>query len=141
MSDNPFQGPGPDFASKPLPRRISNPNPAVLKWQMVYLTLMVLLYSALAVGSIVLFAFAERIAESDKETDPVMIQFMAIFYGLFALAFATIHAVGLFWRRGTGGWIYQIVLIALGLSQCWTWPATIPLLIYWIKHKDDIVTG
>jgi len=138
-SDNPFRAPGPEFAPKPQPHRIRDPNPAVLKWQMVYVSLMALLLIAAAIGALVCFVFADELTGRGREAEPELFRFMGVMYCVMALFFATVYSVGLFWKRGSGAWVFHIVLISPGITQCCTWPATIPLLIYWIKHRDDII--
>lgn len=146
MSDsnqNPYQQPptNPVVAQGAPVARPLNPNPAVKKWQIVYLIAMLFLYLAVAVGGLLLALFRAEIAASDPDVREWELGMMGTVYGVMGVLLFAVYSVGLFWRRGMGGWIYNLVLIGLGLTSCCTWPMTIPILIFWIKHKDDIVLG
>ena len=139
----------PDKSQNPFSAPQKNPNQPyhdvrhktdpsrVLFWQMVYVILMILLYSTVMLGAFLMFVFAAEIA--DAETSEREIQTMAILFGFICLPILALYVVGLFWRRGKSGWIYQIVLIAIGLTSCATWPLTIPLIVGWVTHRDAIV--
>lgn len=125
-------------ASSPL-TNFDGPAPSVVTWQMVYLALMVLVYLMLTVGGICVYIFANEIAAEDPSTDPEIFRIAGVIYSALGFVLGIVFAVGLFWKRGMGGWVYNIILIALGLTSCVTWPMTIPLMIHWIKHKNWIV--
>ncbi len=137
--ENPYEMPYDSNRPTVARPKFNGPPPAVMTWQMVYLILMLVVYIALVIGGGCLFAFADDIAAEDPAAEPQMFRIMGVIYGIMGFVLAIVFAVGLFWKRGMGGWIYNIVLIALGLTSCITWPMTIPLLIQWIKHKDWIV--
>jgi hypothetical protein len=140
---NPYQTPpanGVVAQAAPVARTL-NPNPGVKTWQMVYLIAMLFLYLAVAVGGLLLALFRAEIAATDPESREWELAMMGTIYGVMGALFFAVFSVGLFWRRGMGGWIYNIVLISFGLMSCCTLPVAIPLLIFWIKHKDDIVLG
>ncbi len=109
----------------------------VRAWQFGYVCIGLILYLAI-------FGIGTLMATNPdlfEETDPPSFQ-IAFVGGLYAgigAVFAIMFAVGLFWRNGLGGWIYNLILIILGLTTCCTWPATIPILIFWIKDKDRII--
>jgi len=139
-NQNPYQAaPTNPVVAQATVVRPLNPHPAVKKWQIVYLIAMLLLYLAVAVGGFLMFLFRAEIAASDAEMTEAEVAIMGLVYGVMGVLFFAVHSVGLYWRRGMGGWIYNLVLIGLGLTSCCTWPMTIPLMIFWIKHKDDIV--
>ena len=54
---------------------------------------------------------------------------------------AAIFAFGVFARPASWVWVYDIVLIAIGLTSCLTIPAAVPLLIYWIKPETKAYFG
>jgi hypothetical protein len=45
------------------------------------------------------------------------------------------YAMGPFVKGKSWGWVFGIVLIAIGMTSCCLWPITIPLLIQWIKPE------
>jgi cell division protein FtsW (lipid II flippase) len=100
---------------------------------------MIALYLALTVGGVAMIVFADAIAEGDANSSPTEVALIGGIYAGLGVVLTILFAVAFVWRKGTGAWIYQIVLIVLGLTSCCTWPATIPLIIYWIKDKDRII--
>ena len=113
--------------------------PAVIAWQMVYCGVMLAFYFCCSLMGLYLFLGAEEMADVDLSINEARIFgviFMVVGFGLAAL-----FATGLFWQRGTGGWVFHIVLISIGLTSACCWPSNIPLLIFWCKHKDYIIEG
>ena len=137
----PQQNPGHSFQApiiqtKPVgPRQFSGP-PQVLIWQKVYIGVMTLLYSLIAVAGILVIVFAQQDVRTNE--DAFAVALVGGIYIALGVIFAGIFVVGLFWTKGMGGWIYNIVLIAFGMTNLCTLIACIPLLIYWIKAKDYI---
>ena len=126
---------------RPLPNEHRDteftPNPTVIPYQRIYVLLMFLLYAALVVGVVVAAVYRESVSlELEMSSNELLI--MLAVYGVPSAALAIIFFVRLFWNRGLGGWIYNLILIVLGMTSCCTWPITIPLMIFWIKQKDDI---
>jgi cell division protein FtsW (lipid II flippase) len=108
-------------------------------WAKVYNAVMIALYLAVTFGGVAMIVFADAIAEGDPTTSPTEFVVLGGVYSGVGVVLTVLFAVAFFWRKGLGAWIYQIVLIVLGLTSCCTWPATIPLIIYWIKDKDRII--
>jgi len=115
----------------------ANP-PAVRMWALIYNICMVALYILVAGLGLVLIIFADEI-NSLEEGQDMSAMIGGVIYTVLGIVLAIVFAVGIVWRRGNGAWIYQTVLIAIGLSSCITWPATIPLLIYWIRDKKRLL--
>jgi len=130
---NPYSAPG--SAATDM---VQTERPAVVLWQMVYCGLMVLLYVAVAALGVFFYTQAANLGSSSDEVMEMRI--LGGVYSALGVVLGLVFAGGLFLRRGMVGWVFHIVLICLGLTSCVTWPATIPLLIFWIKHKDAIVT-
>lgn len=138
MSDsfdsNPYQAPGggaPNYAEETTIR------PQVVLWQIVYCAVMVLLFLATMAAGLVLLVKSELLANSASEL--LEFRLLGTLYAIMGAAVSVSHFLGIFWRTGKGGWTYNMVLICLGLSSCASWPATIPLLLFWLKHKDRII--
>ena len=60
---------------------------------------------------------------------------------LIGVVFMGAFGFGLFVPARRWGWIYGIVLIAVGLTSCCLLPATIPLLIFWLKPETQAFYG
>ena len=132
------------YSSQDKPTIVSNdhsaeftPNPTVLHYQRVYVLLMFALYMFLFIGIVYVAADLETFSRG-LETTPGELTIMLAVLGVPIALLAITFLIGLFWNRGLGGWIYNLILICLGLTSGCTWPMTIPLLIFWIKQKNDI---
>ena len=62
-------------------------------------------------------------------------QVAGVFYAGLGVILALAFIVALLTPRRFWAWIYNLVLICLGLTSCCFWPITIPLLIFWIKPE------
>jgi hypothetical protein len=119
---------------------VLNPNPAVKTYQRIYVILMFLMYAAIVVLVVAASFYKDAVAR-DLEVGPIEAMILLFILGIISAVLAIVFVVGLFWHRGLGGWIYNLILICIGLTSGCTWPITIPLMIFWIKHKDDIQHG
>jgi Na+(H+)/acetate symporter ActP len=102
---------------------------------------MVLLYIAVTGFGLFITANADKIVNPDAgigsnqpaSTDEAL--FMGVIYAVLGVVLAIVFAVSLFTPRRFWGWVYNLVMICFGLTSCCFWPATIPLLIFWIKPE------
>ena len=83
-------------------------------------------------------ASLEGMEELQGDASPIVI---GVIYAIMGLVFAIVFAVGLFLPRKPWGWIMGIVLIALGMTSVCCLPATIPLLIFWLKPDAKAYFG
>lgn len=100
---------------------------------------MLLLYLAVVFIGLAMVIFSGEIAADDPTSKPAEVVVIGSIYAVLGLGMSALFAVGFLWRKGNGAWIYQVILIVLGMTSCCTWPATIPLLIYWVKDRDRII--
>lgn len=116
--------------------------PQVITWFKVYAAFMVLLYVLVAVFGVFLISNPDIFVDdsgtgpSNAPTDEMEATIMGVIYGGLGVVLAIAFAIGLFTPRKFWGWIYNLVLICIGLTSCCFWPATIPLLIFWIKDEN-----
>jgi hypothetical protein len=111
----------------------------VWKWFVTYCVLMFLMYLFLLVaGGVLLFLDLGSFA-TDRDAGDIKVQAVAFF--IVGIIFAPVYATGLFVKGKSWGWIYGIVLIAIGMTSCCLWPITIPLLIQWIKPEMKRMFG
>ena len=107
-----------------------NPEKAY-RWFVVYCAAMVALYVLLAALGAFLLAYDFDVT-SEEQTE-LRIQGAALL--VTGVGLTVVFAIGLFLPRRSWGWAYGLVLLILGMTSCCTWPATIPLLIQWLKPE------
>ena len=143
--DDPYRSPLGTGGASPYGMPASGPpavmplKPQVILWQRIYLGMMLFIYVLVVVAGGAMTIFASEIAADDPEVSAGEITFMGGMYAVLGLIFGILSAVGFFFKRGTGGWVYNLVMICLGLTSCCFWPICIPLLVFWIKQKDAVI--
>jgi hypothetical protein len=111
--------------------------PQVVMWFKVYAGLMVLMYLGCIIGGAAMIYFADELPESERME-------LYINGGILALVgvpFSIVCALPFFFPRKPWVWIYNIVIIAIGLTSCCCIPACVPLLIYWLKPEVKMWFG
>jgi MFS family permease len=116
--------------------------PKVVFWFRVYCGFMTAVYTVMGLASIAFIVFSSKIAEHDKDEVP---EAFVIAYGVFLVALglglAAAFATPFFVAPKPWVWIYDLLLIAVGMTSCACWPITIPMLIYWIKPETQAHFG
>jgi hypothetical protein len=127
----------------PVDNRLAYPvyqrPPAVILWQLIYCGVMVFVYLGIAGIGVFLFVNADQLA--DPEMRPPELKVLGGMFFFLGVLLSALFSAGFIWRRGMSGWVLHIVLIAIGLTSVCCWPTNIPLLIFWIKHRDYIVNS
>jgi hypothetical protein len=105
--------------------------PPVVIWFKVYCVAMALLY-LLTMGLSAIFFLMDP-----EDLDMSRIEAMVMGSMLAGLGFVLLlmFIAGLVLPRRPWVWIYDVVLIGLGMTSCLTLPFCIPLLIYWLKPE------
>ncbi len=67
--------------------------------------------------------------------DAYEMKILGILYVVLGFMFLLPFAAGPFLPRKLWGWIFGLVLICIGMMSVCCWPATIPLLIFWLKPE------
>ena len=129
----PFPPPGyPAYGGMPPPTLPGRPR--VLTWFIAYCIFMALLYAACVAGGAWVLSMPEHELTSwDMDLVEARIQggvFLAIGLPLMAA-----FGLGPVLPRRKWVWVYDIVLIAIGLTSVCCLPVTVPLLIYFIKPE------
>lgn len=107
-------------------------------WYRIYCGAMSFMYfCCILVGAVLIFVSSSDSNMPDAESNMLM----GIVYATVGFVLMVIFLVGLFLPRKPYNWIYGIVMIALGMTSCCTWPATIPLLIFWVKSETQAYLG
>lgn len=116
---------------------ISQPQPAVMTWYKAYCVLMALLYLMIVVAGIFLII----VAPSDRDMSAEEAQLMGGIMFVTGIALAIPFLIGVFLPRKPWAWVFGLVLICIGLTSVCCLPATIPLLIHWIKPETKLYFG
>lgn len=131
--------PGFPAAPAPLPGQETELTRKVWKWFVAYCVLMALLYLFVAGMGAVLLVLGPGGYARGREAEELTIQGI-IFLGV-GLVFVIPYAMGPFLKGKSWGWIFGIVLIAVGMTSCCLWPITIPLIIQWVKPEMKRMFG
>jgi hypothetical protein len=108
--------------------------PAVWPWFVAYAIFMALLYLIVGgFGATILVLGPEKFATERNDADIMMVQ--GVLFTIMGVALCVPFAIAPFLPRKPGVWIFDLVLICLGLTSCACLPATIPLLIFWLKPE------
>ena len=117
----------------PLPSACPTSEPTALSWYRAYLGAMTAIYLACVVGGVLLLRFREEIADWPPKDEPWTI----LGYGVVLLVVGAVClaacVAGFFLPRRPWAWIAHLVLISIGLTSCCTIPASVPLLVAWLK--------
>ena len=115
--------------------------PKVVGWYRVYAGAMTFLYLLLIGLGLFLLLSPNALIDPDagmlsnRPADETEALILGAVYSGLGLVLAATYAVSFFLPRRRGSWIYGIVLIAIGMTSCLCLPATIPLLIHWLKPE------
>lgn len=105
--------------------------PPVYTWYKVYCIAMAVMYLFVVALGVFFLVGGRFIAE--KSDDKMAFMIMGPLYAVLGLVMMVPFVVALFLSPKPWVWVYGIVLISIGMSSCCCLPATLPLLIYWVK--------
>ncbi|HEX8144020.1 MAG TPA: hypothetical protein VF553_15580 [Pyrinomonadaceae bacterium] len=111
----------------------------VWKGFVAYCIFMALLYLFVAAIGGALLYLAQGSMAGGKDVAELRIQ--GVIFLFVGIALVIPYAIGPFVKGKSWGWVYGIVLIAIGLTSCCLWPATIPLIIHWVKPEMKAFFG
>jgi hypothetical protein len=111
--------------------------PKVLTWFKVYSALFAALYLACAASSLIFFL----LEPSDLDTTREGAILMGLMFLGIGLVLAAAFLLSFFLKPRPWVWIYDLVLICIGLTSPCCMPASIPLLIYWLKPEAKAYFG
>ena len=110
--------------------------PPVFPWFVAYCILMALGYLGLVVVGI-----ASIFMEPDKDMSAEEATLMGAVFIILGLVFSVPYAAAPFLPRTSWVWVLGLVLICLGLTSICCLPASIPLLIHWLKPEMKAFYG
>jgi MFS family permease len=110
--------------------------PPVYKWFVVYCIFMALGYLIVAVMGLV-FLFIEP----DRDMSAAEAKIMGSVMLIMGLMFFVPYVAAPFLPRQSWVWVLGLVLICIGLTSACCLPASIPLLIFWLKPEMKAFYG
>jgi len=113
---------------EPLPFAGLHQRPGVVTWFNVYSLLMGLMYVICTVAGVLLLVY-----EPDTGPDSEA-RFLGVLLAIMGPLLAIPFLAAPFLPRKKWVWVYDLVLIAIGLTGC-TFAASIPLLIFWLQPR------
>ena len=116
---------------------LSQPKPPVMTWFNAYCVFMALLYLFCFVLGIVFLV----LAPTDRDMSAEESRVMGVVFMVMGLVLAAPFAAGPFLPRKPWAWVFGLVLICIGLTSICCLPATVPLLIHWIKRETKLYFG
>jgi hypothetical protein len=139
MNNSPYEPPQiREQTFGPANHEILTTPPQVWTWYKVYCGLMLLLYVMFVAGSIFLFMSAESIAVSDPEQSAIALKIQGAAFGGVALLLVVLYSCGLFFRPSKMAWYLGFATIGIGLTSACCLPASVPLLIFWLKQETRV---
>ena len=111
--------------------------PGAVLWFRAYCALMALIYLATMGISAIFFVFDPE----DLEMSRFEATMMGALLGGLGFVFFVMYLVPYVLPRRPWVWVYDIVLIAIGLTSCLTLPLALPLLIFWLKPEPKAWFG
>lgn len=127
-----YPGYGAQWSPPQVPVAATGSADRAYRWFVVYVIAMMVLCVLYAIGGafLLLYDFDSLTAAERDE-----LRFQGGILLFIGLGYLVVNAVGLFLPRKPWGWVYGLILIGFGLASCCTWPATIPLMIQWVKPE------
>lgn len=105
------------------------PPPPVLTWFRIYCVVLCILYLLTTAGGVVFLV----LDPATLEMPPLVARLMGAFILLLGLGLLAASAAPLFLRPKPWVWVYDLVIICMGMTSACFLPVSIPLLIYWLK--------
>jgi hypothetical protein len=115
-----------DYADYP-----AQPRPAVVTWFKVYAAVLCLLYVAVAAASVIFFTFEP----AELDMSPAEARIMGVLFLVMGAGLFVVCLIPLLVSPRPWVWIYDLVIICLGMTSICFWPACIPLIIFWLKPE------
>ena len=134
----PYQGyppPYPGHPPPPIPPALPlAEKPRVLTWFVAYATFMAIVYALCVAGGAWVLAVPTD-ALASRDLDPAEVQIQGALLLVISLPLMLAFGAAPFLPRRKWVWVYDLVLVAIGLTSVCCLPITIPLLIYFIKPE------
>lgn len=135
---NPYQPP----SAAPYPSVNFTPGapPPVVFWFKVYTGAVAFMFFLMVVLGLGMIGLSFRNELSTEASDAGVFAMVGGIYLIIGLAFMIASLVPFFVQNDSWVWVYNLVLICLGMTSC-TIVFSIPLLIFWIREDNRAYYG
>ena len=113
--------------------------PQIVLWFKVYAGLMAFVYALVIALGVLLMV--PNLIPADTSEDAMAMKFGGVIYLVIGLIFGGAYIVGLVTKAQSWAWVYNLVLICVGLTSCLFLPICIPLMIFWLKPEVKAFYG
>jgi hypothetical protein len=117
------------------PTNTESPKPVF--WFKVYTTVMGLIYLGIAALGLIFLV----VDPNKLETSPAEARIFGAGFTLLGLVLAAVFFLPLTRQPRPWVWVYDLVLICIGLTSACLIPACVPLLIFWMKPETKAHFG
>lgn len=138
MTGSPFEPPA--MESQATQELSTGEAPKLWKWYVPYCVAMALLYLACLIGGLAMTFNASWMA-NEAEEPPMLFLIQGIALAIIGGGLFVLYATALLLPRRKLAWILGFVTIGVGLTSACCWPASIPLLIFWLKEDNKRYMG
>lgn len=125
-------------AQQPSAQRPAGKTPGVVVWYRVYCAFLMIVYAALVALGLFIMFFPE-FAKTPEEALGAKIG--GAIYFIVGIIFFIPFLLSFFFPNKPWVWIYGLVLICVGFTSCCSIPASIALLIFWIRPETKKYFG
>lgn len=115
------------------------PPPPVWPWYIAYCVAMAVMYLACMAFGIVLLVLDPSMYEG--EMDPMEARIQGVVMLVVGAVLFIPYLIAPFLPKKPWAWIYGIVMICFSMTSCCCLPASIPLLLFWIKPETKLFFG
>jgi hypothetical protein len=105
--------------------------PGVVVWARVYAIAFAVMYLLTTGGGAAILYVAGDL-HGHEGTEAMIEGIVMLVLGPVLMALSIVAAAA---PRKKWGWIVNLVIMGLGCTSCLCWPASIPLLIFWLKPE------
>ncbi|OLP16576.1 hypothetical protein BST81_20480 [Leptolyngbya sp. 'hensonii'] len=112
--------------------------PQVVIWMKVYAGVMCVVYLLLAAVSIIFFAIDPS---GMPDTSLGELRFLGALFLVMGLFFFVVFLLPILFPPRPWVWVYDLVIICLGLTSPCLLPFCVPLLIFWFKPETKAYFG
>ena len=108
--------------------------PGVIRWFNGYAVCMAIVYALCVIAGVVFLTLSEETLRAEG-TDVMEVRIQGVALLVVGIPLMLVFAAGPLAPRRNWVWIFHIVLMGIGLTSVCCLPATIPLLIAYIKPE------